>query len=633
MEKCEFEYLGPYRIEGILGRGGMGTVYKGRHAKSGDLAAIKVIATGIANQVRFRRRFAAEVETLKRLRHPNIVQLLGYGEEQGLLFYSMEYVEGHSLHDHLRQHRQLDWTEVIQVGIDVTAALKHAHDLGIIHRDLKPANLMLMRNGHVKLTDFGIAKLFGSSDMTAAGSVIGTADYMPPEQAEGKTITVRSDLYSLGSVMYALLAGRAPFAGKSIPEVLYAVRYTPPPPSVDFAPGAPAELHALIAELLEKDPLKRPPTALVIGNRLKAMQQGLRKQEAQKTQTPPPLQDPASSETAIGKELTSIDLNDDSVEALQITGRPSTRELPTVVAPEGMIPSEVAEPAGETHRVKAAQAFSVREDRTRASRPVTPSANPSSHPSLSQSPPSTISHFTPVTQADTNTFALSSDPEKAEGNSDWMHYASIAGIVVLLLGAIGLGAWMLRPESADGLYNEIEAAIESSDDNDLIASKETLEEFATRFPDDPRTPEVRQWIDEADLVSASRTLIRRASSQGADALSAIEQAFLDCMRARNQDPQKARAKLEAFLAVYQPIEDLPAASRRYVKLAQYAAERLTVKKPEAPAASKELEELVRSAEANMPEERLPEFYRSLIELYGDKPWAKDQLARIRKKVY
>ncbi|MGN6547089.1 MAG: serine/threonine-protein kinase [Aureliella sp.] len=628
MEKCEFEYLGPYRIEGILGRGGMGTVYKGRHAKSGDPVAIKVIATGIANQMRFRRRFAAEVETLKRLRHPNIVQLLGYGEEQGLLFYSMEYVEGHSLHDHLRQHRQIDWTEVIQVGIDVTAALKHAHDLGIIHRDLKPANLMLTRDGHVKLTDFGIAKLFGSSDMTAAGSVIGTADYMPPEQAEGKNITVRSDLYSLGSVMYALLAGRAPFAGKSIPEVLYAVRYTPPPPSTSFAPDAPAELHALIAELLEKDPLKRPPTALVIGNRLKAMQQGLRKQEANRAQTALPHSDAAASETAIGKELTSIDLNDDLDDRLPRTGRRDTRDQPTVVAPEGLIPKQPTERGPATRHSGPTSEVSIDEAHTQASRPASSPA--ASHASLEQSSPSTISHFTPVTQADRKPFTFSSDQAEEQAGSDWVHYASITGIVLLLLGAIGFGAWMLRPASADALYHDIEAAIDSGDDSQLVAASGTLEEFATRFPDDPRTAEVRQWIDEADLLRATRALQRRASRSGADELSAIEQAFLDCMRARSQNPQKAREKIDAFLAVYEPIKDLPASSRRYVKLARYAAERMETQ-PQASAASEQLEQLIRTAESTMRPERLPEFYRSLIELYGDKPWAQDQLARIRPK--
>ena len=109
MNQAEFEYLGPYLVEGVLGRGGMGTVYKGAHSRSGDKVAIKVIAGGVANEARFRRRFAAEIDTLKRLKHPHIVELIGYGEEQGLLFYSMEYVAGHSLLDHMRQHRVLPW--------------------------------------------------------------------------------------------------------------------------------------------------------------------------------------------------------------------------------------------------------------------------------------------------------------------------------------------------------------------------------------------------------------------------------------------------------------------------------------------------------------------------------------------
>jgi serine/threonine protein kinase len=177
MSKLEFDYLGPYQVQKLIGRGGMGSVYQGIHTKSGESVAIKVIASGIANQPRFRRRFAAEIEALKRLKHPNIVSLVGYGEEQGMLFYSMEFVAGQSLHDILRSRKTLSWQDVVHVGIETTSALKHAHNIGIIHRDLKPANLMMDGSGVVKLTDFGIAKLFGSTDETAAGSVIGTADY------------------------------------------------------------------------------------------------------------------------------------------------------------------------------------------------------------------------------------------------------------------------------------------------------------------------------------------------------------------------------------------------------------------------------------------------------------------------
>ena len=154
-------------------------------------------------------------------------------------------------------------------------ALKHAHDRGIIHRDLKPANLLIDEQDHVKLTDFGIAKLYGGTSVTADGGVLGTADYMSPEQADGKQITSRCDLYSLGSVLYALLAGRPPFAGKTVVQVITALKNDQPVPLRRLAPDTPDELENIVLQLLEKDPQKRIPTALVLANRLKAMEHAL----------------------------------------------------------------------------------------------------------------------------------------------------------------------------------------------------------------------------------------------------------------------------------------------------------------------------------------------------------------------
>lgn len=654
MEKCEFEYLGPYHIEGVLGRGGMGTVYKGRHSKSGDWVAVKVIAPGVSDQVRFRRRFAAEVETLKRLRHPNIVQLIGYGEEQGLLFYSMEFVDGHSLHDHLRQHKRIDWMEVIQVGVEVTAALKHAHDLGIIHRDLKPANLMLTRDGHIKLTDFGIAKLFGSTEQTLIGSVIGTADFMPPEQAEGKNVTTRSDLYSLGSVMYALLTGQAPFGGKSVPEVLYAVRYTPAPDSVRLAPDAPAELHALIAEMLEKDPLKRPPTALVIGNRLKAMQQGLQKREAQRLSSLAPPSE-TDSKPDVVKELTSIDLSDDHVpEPKTSTSHIGTQERPTIIASQSAIARMVkATPINKPPAIpaggKAAGAGRevdpkhTNQDGAAGSRELQMSVEmagtldsvpPNTAGSLTQSPANqSVSHFTSVDEKASRRFTFGHEVEETRVGPDWIQYGSIAGIVMLLIAAVAFGFWMIQPVSADALFAEINAAVESGEENALVDASDSLDEFVMRFPDDDRASEVRSWIDEAELLRVSRSVQRRASRVGIDQLSAIEQGFLVSLQARGRSWQEAREKFAAFVAVYQPLSELSAKDRRYVELAQVALARLGQSQQgggTTPAGA-DLESIIRDGEKRLSGDALKSFHNSLIELYGDKIWAQDQLARIREQ--
>ena len=269
------EKLGPYKLEKILGRGGMGAVYVGLHEETGERAAVKVLSGHLADDDAFRERFKIEVETLKRLSHPSIVQLSGYGEDDGHLFYVMELVKGKSLHDELAAGRRFTWREVTRIGIEIAQALKHAHDRGIIHRDLKPANLLIDAQDHVKLTDFGIAKLYGGTNVTADGGVLGTADYMSPEQADGKQINSRCDLYSLGSVLYALLAGRPPFTGKTVVQVITALKNDKPVPLRRLAPDTPDELESIVLQLLEKDPQKRIPTALVLANRLKAMEHAL----------------------------------------------------------------------------------------------------------------------------------------------------------------------------------------------------------------------------------------------------------------------------------------------------------------------------------------------------------------------
>jgi serine/threonine protein kinase len=149
-----FEFLGPYRIGKPLGRGGMGTVFAAVHVKTGEKVAVKLISAHVADEKRFRRRFDDEVKTLQQLKHKNIVRLIGFGEEEGQLFYSMELVEGETLQQWVRREKKVSWLPAINIAIEVCAALKHAHDFGVIHRDLKPANLMLAADNGVKLVDW-----------------------------------------------------------------------------------------------------------------------------------------------------------------------------------------------------------------------------------------------------------------------------------------------------------------------------------------------------------------------------------------------------------------------------------------------------------------------------------------------
>ena len=212
------DQLGPYRIVRTIGRGGMGAVYSGIHVETGQRVAVKVLSTVLAENDRFRERFQIEIETLKKLSHENIVQLFGFGEHDGHLFYSMELVEGRNLQQELKTGRRFKRSEAIAIGTQICHALKHAHDHGVIHRDLKPSNLLYTIDEHLKLTTFVIAKLFGSSHMTADGSALGTADYMSPEQAAGKPVTARTDLYSLGGVLCALVSGRPRILRRAQPK-------------------------------------------------------------------------------------------------------------------------------------------------------------------------------------------------------------------------------------------------------------------------------------------------------------------------------------------------------------------------------------------------------------------------------
>jgi len=296
------EYLGPYRILGTIGRGGMGRVFRAEHSHTGERVAVKLIADNVADDPRFRRRFADEVETLKRLKHPNIVRLIGYGEESGQLFYSMELVEGESLQDRLKRDKQLDWQTVVDMAIDVCGALKHAHDFGVIHRDLKPANLLLDASGKVMLVDFGIAKLFGNLEQTVAGSLLGTADYMAPEQAGEGPITTRVDLYALGNVLYACFVGHPPFVYRSVTLLIESVRRETPRRVEELNPKVPLAIAELIHDLLAKRPEDRPPTALAVMNRLKAIREGLKRTLAdqQAALEPRPTSAPHGDELTLG---------------------------------------------------------------------------------------------------------------------------------------------------------------------------------------------------------------------------------------------------------------------------------------------------------------------------------------------
>lgn len=260
--------IGPYAIERKIGSGGMGAVYLGRHQESGREAAVKVLPPSMAREEGFVHRFSREIDSMKQLHNPHVVEFYDSGIDDETYYYAMEYVEGETLATVLRDRKRLPWREVIDIAVQICSALKAAHDAGIVHRDLKPSNLLLQSDGIVKLTDFGVAQVFASHKLTVTGGIVGTAEFMSPEQAQGKRATRQSDLYSLGAVMYAMLTGRPPFSGKTTLDVIRKHAHGRFDPPAQYVAEIPHWLDEIVCKLLAKDPEERFPNAYVLSLRL-----------------------------------------------------------------------------------------------------------------------------------------------------------------------------------------------------------------------------------------------------------------------------------------------------------------------------------------------------------------------------
>lgn len=246
----------------------MGTVYLGAHVDTGDLAAIKILPPSMAHEEGFVARFGREITAMKNLQSPQIVELYESGEDLGTYYYAMEYVPGETLTERLKREKRIPWQEVIEIAVQVCKALKAAHNSGIVHRDLKPSNLLLSSDGQVKLSDFGIAQVFASSKLTITGGILGTAEYMSPEQAQGRRATKQSDIYSLGAVMYVMLTGRPPFTGKTTLDIIQKHKFSQFDSPKRMVSEIPFWLDEVVCKCLEKKPENRYPDAYVLMLRL-----------------------------------------------------------------------------------------------------------------------------------------------------------------------------------------------------------------------------------------------------------------------------------------------------------------------------------------------------------------------------
>ena len=254
--------LGRYEIVAEVGRGAMGAIYKARDPKIDRFVAIKTILlrqSGAQEQREFRKRFFVEAQAAGRLLHPGIVTVFDVGEEPETSnpYIVMEYIEGPTLRDLLaKETRKLPLDDALRITMDLAEALDYAHGQGVVHRDIKPANILVTKEGQAKIGDFGIAQL-DLSHLTVPGRVLGTPAYMSPEQLEGQQVDGRSDLFSLGAVLYSAVTGFSPFQGNSATTVCFKVANRDPLQATALVPELPHELDAVIARALAKDPAER----------------------------------------------------------------------------------------------------------------------------------------------------------------------------------------------------------------------------------------------------------------------------------------------------------------------------------------------------------------------------------------
>lgn len=510
------QQVGPYQIVSRLGHGGMGAVYEAVEPRSGKAVAIKVLAAHLADDAGVRSRFETEIATLKSLRHPGIVQLLAYGEDDGQPYFAMELVRGQALDKLLRSGRHFTWRETVTMAAAVTRALKVAHDSGAIHRDLKPANLLVPEKGtlaDIKLADFGIAKFFGASGHTAAGNVVGTAEYMAPEQAAGKPVDARADIYSLGLVMFAMLTGKPPFRAGHYTEVMRMQQTTPPPRLTTLLPDLPEPVDRLIQKMLAKNPAERPASALALGRLLEAVEGAI---TAELAAAKPVVVAPAvdANRTAPG-----VSANDSTLEVT--TDQPATPADARLLAPTqgATAPPPAADPTkrdGGTKQPTEANAANTQVGPVRRSRHIS---------------------------VEREKVIAAAQEKRAHNRELWVQAASVAGLVAALL--VG-GYLLLRPLTADELRARIDETVAAASErlDGLKDAEREIDQFLRRFAGDP----------QAEGVSAlkQRILVDRLEKRAALRVRRDKPPYLRIERDYREalepdDPVEQLTRLEAIL--------------------------------------------------------------------------------------
>jgi serine/threonine protein kinase len=298
------EKLGRYRILGELGRGAMGVVYSGEDESLGRKVAIKTVLMTFASEEQegYLARFRQEARAMGALNHPAIVSVYDYGDQGDMAYMAMELLEGRELRDVMKQSRPA-LALAVDIAAQVAEGLAYAHERGIVHRDIKPGNIMVLDGGRVKIMDFGIARVRASDVKTQTGLMLGSPKYMSPEQIMGQPADHRSDVFSLGVVLYEMLAGAPPFAGADIPQLMYQVCNAQPPPPSHLNPAVPEVIDLIASRALAKDLGARYQDAAALAADLRKHAADLPPEPSSLSVPPSPASDPAAATQALAATM------------------------------------------------------------------------------------------------------------------------------------------------------------------------------------------------------------------------------------------------------------------------------------------------------------------------------------------
>jgi len=621
----EPEKFGPFTIGRVLGRGGMGAVYEGTSDIDGSIVAVKVLSDVLDDDAEDRLRFESEIETLKRLRHPNIVRLAGFGEEQGRLYFAMEYVDGTSLQQELKKRRMFQWYETAKIGLEICQALRHAHDRGVIHRDIKPANILLDHEGNIKLSDFGIARFFGAQQITDVHSIIGTLEYMSPEQTLGSPISAAADLYSLGCVLYFLLTCKPPFSARTLPELHRKHLNSSPVPIYMVRQDVPKELGLIIGDLLKIRPDERPRNAVLVSKQLQSLLQALQGSPSEIKVLP------MSPDTPRWQHLPVFPKPE---------GAKPDGTKPDLKPPQPILPSEDG-----LDRVRDPESVDLLDD-TVTSSSLMPHdelegvvkrqlGSSDSRPATSDSLSKSATRFTAVTSTNSDPF-----DEEAQAHPLFSLPTILISVTLMVVGLIVY--YVIQPIPPEALLARITVRMQESGSEGLTitqlrSAQDDVRRFLADYSDHPSAEQVRIYQDELDLQEHERRLERRMHSTGFRSLSPVERVFIEVLSSSPYNPEQTAEKLRAFIAAFQtiqtPVEE-SASPYRYTSspieiCVELARRRLQKLEQELEEINEEQEYVLRrrldeAADWDSKDpKRAEEIRLGIIELYQNHRWAKN----------